>query len=81
MHNTIEAVRLRVVSGYVKCWDTPIPQGEYDGYINWEHPDDGNDPMRTSVQLMPENLPALVNKPCQVLQYLNSAEIEVVGPN
>ena len=69
---TTEAVRLRVVGENVKRWDVQIPHGEYDGHIDWQHPDDGGEPRMTAVQLLSANLPALASRPCEVLRYLAS---------
>ncbi len=81
MRTSTESVRLRVVSGNVKCWGVTIPQGEYEGHIDWEFPDDEAEPRMSAVQLIPEKLPELANKPCEVRQYLMSGDIEPVGSN
>lgn len=74
-----EHVRLRVVTDKVKCSNASVPQGEYDGYIDWHKAVDGEHHM-TKVQLM-LNSAALAKMrrpddiPCEVLQYLKRGDI------
>ena len=46
-----EHVRLRVVTDKVNWSNISVPQGEYDGYIDWHNGADGEHHM-TTVQLM-----------------------------
>ncbi len=82
-----EYVRLRVVTDKVKLSSisAPVPEGEYDGYIDWQNGADGERHM-TAVQLMidsgalaqmgrPEGVPSMK---CEVLQYLKQGAVERV---
>jgi hypothetical protein len=51
MQTSTEHVRLRVLVDNVTCSDVAIPKGDYDGYIDWEYPDD-TEPRMTSVQTL-----------------------------
>jgi len=73
MQTSTEHVRLRVLVDNVTCSDVAIPKGDYDGYIDWEHPDD-TEPRMTSVHLIPD--PTISSLPCEVLQYLGRGDIE-----
>ena len=54
MQTSTEHVRLRVLVENVTSSDVAIPKGDYDGYIDWEHPDD-TEPRMMSVQLIPDS--------------------------
>jgi hypothetical protein len=73
MKASTEHVRLRVLVDNVTCSDVAIPKGDYDGYIDWEHPDE-TEPRMTSVQLIPDAM--ISNLPCEVLRYLRQGDIE-----
>ena len=73
MQTSTEHVRLRVLVDNVTCSDVAIQKGDYDGYIDWEHPDD-TEPRMTSVQLIPDS--TISSLPCEVLSYLRQGDIE-----
>jgi hypothetical protein len=73
MQTSTEHVRLRVLVDNVTSSDVAIPKGDYDGYIDWEHPDD-TEPRMASVQLIPDS--TVSSLPCEVLQYLRRGDIE-----
>jgi hypothetical protein len=79
-----EHVRLRVVTDRLKLSNisVPVPEGEYDGYIDWLNETDGERQM-AAVQLVigpavlaqlgrPEGIPSMQ---CEVLQYLKQGDI------
>jgi len=72
-----KSVRLRVVSDEVLLpnLSTPVPRGDYDGYVYWETEDDGESHM-TSAQLMLEGIPSMH---AEVLRYLKSGAIVLAG--
>ena len=73
MQTSTEHVRLRVLVDNVTCSDVAIQKGDYDGYIDWEYPDE-TEPRMTSVQLIPDS--TISSLPCEVLQYLRRGDIE-----
>ena len=79
-----EHVRLRVVTDRLKLSNisVPVPEGEYDGYIDWLNETDGERQM-AAVQLVigpavlaqlgrPEGIPSMQ---CEVLQYLKQGDM------
>jgi len=76
MTTSIEHVRLRVLTDEVTCGGAQIPRGEYDGYIDWEHPDEpGEGKSRmVAVQLIAKS--AESGSPCEVLRFLHSRDID-----
>ena len=73
MQTSTEHVRLRVLVDNVTSSDVAIPKGDYDGYIDWEYPDE-TEPRMTSVQLIPDSTSGRL--PCEVLSYLRQGDIE-----
>jgi hypothetical protein len=84
MNIATENVRLRVVSDKVRLPNVsePVPQGEYDGYIDWQTKEDGK-PYKIAVQLMidreglvrmgrPDGIRSMDR---EVLRYLDSGDI------
>ena len=49
MQTSTEHVRLRVLVENVTSSDVAIPKGDYDGNIDWKHPDD-TEPRMASVR-------------------------------
>jgi len=78
MHTTTEHVQLRVLSENLTCSGVPIPKGEYEGYIDWEHPD-GGEPRMSTVQLILDKSPTPTTKPCEVRQHLVAGDIVQIG--
>jgi hypothetical protein len=85
MSEWTEHVRLRVVTDRVKLSNisVPVPEGEYDGYVDWQNDTDGERQM-AAVQIIidptvlaqlgrPQGIPSMK---CEVLQYLKHGDIE-----
>jgi hypothetical protein len=80
-----EHVRLRVVTDKMKLSNisVPVPEGEYDGYIDWQNEPDGKRQMAAVQLIIDANVFAQMGRPhgipsmqCEVLQYLKQGDIE-----